>query len=349
LITEIILGKAPVEPETALQLSRVLPVDAATWMSLEANYRLHLAQEKEVQVLEESVPWAMSFPVKALCARGWIAPRERGTDLVVELLNFFGAGTVAGYRNRFDELLTANFRTSPTYENQLESLVAWLRIGELAAEHINPEEFDREEFRKTLHLIRPLTRVPVEEALPELTRLCAKAGVAFVFEPQLGKIAMSGASRWLSPRRALIQQTGRYKRDDHFWFTFFHECAHLLLHSRRQVYVDVQLGKGSATVAQENEANDWAAEFLVPYGELKKFIRRFDGSSEDQVIAFAEEIGVSPGIVVGQLHHRKLLEFREMNDLRRPFAVEDALSVAKALVPNTYYISHNNSDEKCFA
>jgi len=43
LIDEIIAGKAPVEPKTALQFERVLGVDASIWLGIEARYQLSRA------------------------------------------------------------------------------------------------------------------------------------------------------------------------------------------------------------------------------------------------------------------------------------------------------------------
>ena len=44
LICEIIAGKAPVEPTTALQFERVLGLEASIWLGIEARYR----QKEEV-------------------------------------------------------------------------------------------------------------------------------------------------------------------------------------------------------------------------------------------------------------------------------------------------------------
>ena len=38
LISEIIAGKAPIEPETAVQFERVLGVDANIWLGIEKDY-----------------------------------------------------------------------------------------------------------------------------------------------------------------------------------------------------------------------------------------------------------------------------------------------------------------------
>ena len=47
LISEIVNGKAPMEPETALQFERVLGLDARIWLNPEASHRLFLAREVE--------------------------------------------------------------------------------------------------------------------------------------------------------------------------------------------------------------------------------------------------------------------------------------------------------------
>ena len=45
LISEIISGKALLEPKTALQFEKVLDLDASIWLGIEANYRLHQARK----------------------------------------------------------------------------------------------------------------------------------------------------------------------------------------------------------------------------------------------------------------------------------------------------------------
>ena len=40
LISEIVAGKAPIEPRTALQFEKVLGVDAEIWLGIETDYQL---------------------------------------------------------------------------------------------------------------------------------------------------------------------------------------------------------------------------------------------------------------------------------------------------------------------
>ena len=41
LISEIISGKAPIKPMTAVQFEKILGVDAGIWLGIEEDYQLH--------------------------------------------------------------------------------------------------------------------------------------------------------------------------------------------------------------------------------------------------------------------------------------------------------------------
>jgi hypothetical protein len=287
---------------------------------LEADYRLRLAREQEEQTLTAWHEWLASFPIKALQQRRLISTTGDRSQQILELLRFFGVGSVPAFRTRCAELMEADFRTSPTFASSFEALVTWLRVGELKAAEINAKDYNRSLFLEALRRIRPLTRCPVPTAIPVIQEYCAEAGVCFVIEKPFDKVSASGVSRWLSTNCALIQQSFRYGSDDHFWFTFFHEAAHLLLHSRKSLYIDEPKGTGNAEPHQEREANEWAAEFLVPQNELMRFMMHSKGRySEGDIISFAEACDIAPGIVVGQLQHRGALSFSRLNDLKKRY------------------------------
>lgn len=315
LVAEIVSGKAPVEPETALQLERVLGLPATIWINMEAAYQLNAARQAEKKNLAVSYDWAKSFPLKELADRSLISRHQDRASQVQDLLTFFGVGSVKACEERIQDLLAVDYRTSPTFSNSVEALAAWLRIGEREALGCDAAEYNRDHFLMALKEIRHLTTGTLDKTLPTIKQKCAEAGVVFVLEQPLSKVRVSGISRWLSPRKALIQQTFRYKSDDHFWFTFFHECAHLLLHSRKSIFIDMTQGPGSADPKQEAEANVWASEFLIPHKQMKKFLSGFKGD-EDAVVKFAADCGVAPGIVVGQLQHRKAIGFNALNHLK---------------------------------
>ena len=111
-------------------------------------------------------------------------------------------------------------------------------------------EYNESRFKHAVRTIRGLTREPIVEALQRTTGLCNEAGVALVLVQPLPKTALSGAAWWLSPRKAVIQLTARHKTDDHLWFSFFHEAAHILLHNKKGVFVDEANGNDAEQEAR---------------------------------------------------------------------------------------------------
>jgi addiction module HigA family antidote len=318
LVVEIIAGDAPIEPETAMQLERVLGMDASVWLNMEAAYRLHLARKEEAKTFEQMRNLISRFPIKELAERDLIRATNDDAERARELLRFFGAGNFSALKQRCDgDLQAVSFRHSPTFESAMEPLLAWLRIGEIQAEKADVASFERGAFLEALKRIRSSTLKDPNEFEGRMKSDCAQAGVLFLLVPPLSGLRLSGIARWIAPGKAIIQQTLRHKTNDHFWFTFFHEAAHLLLHSRKGLFIDGEQVKGDAK--EEDEANNWAANFLIPQHELTRLISRGSYGMAD-IIEFADEMGIAPGIVVGQLQYRGAIPWKSsLNKLKIPF------------------------------
>ena len=316
LISEIIAGKAPLKPETALQFERVLGIDASVWLGVEDDYRLHRAREAEAQKAEESVAWSKQFPVSELVRRGILDRASSPTEVVSNLLSFFGVASVDAWQVKYGSANVA-YRHSPSFESSETALATWLRLGGIEAEGTQCADYNETAFRQALGRVRQLTSTPSCEPLAEAQRLCSDAGVVLAFVKPLPKTALSGAAWWLSPRRAVIQLSARHRTDDHLWFSLFHEAAHILLHSKRSIFVDGTKGKVTAadTETDETEANEWASNFLVPTRYWERFVAssRF---SDDSVRQFAADQGIAPGIVVGRLQHEGHLPWNRLNHLK---------------------------------
>jgi len=318
LISEIIAEKAPIEPETALQFEKVLGVDASIWLGIEANYRLHLARQTEAADATRSSAWLQAFSIQELVERDVIGRPESKADALSKLLSFFGVGSVEAWQLKYGRA-NITYRHSPSFKSNDAALATWLRLGELDAEGQACADYDATEFKRVLREIRKLTRAPIEESLPRLQQLCNQSGVALALIKPLPGTALSGAARWLTPRKAAIQLSARHKSDDHLWFSFFHEAAHIRLHSKREVFVD-EINGGNADL--EAEANDWAAKVLVPRPAWQRFVEGAPRSKR-AVQAFAEEQGIAPGIVVGMLQHGGHLPWTHLNGLKVRYRWQD--------------------------
>ncbi len=312
LISQIIAGEAPVEPDTALQFEKVSGLAARIWLGVEADYQLHRRREAERQRLAESVKWADSFPVSELMKRGCLKKATCKEDTVANLLAFFGVASVEAWQNQQASLQVA-YRHSPTFESDAAALSTWIRLGELEVEQVECADYNEARFKRALTEIRALTASPTAETLSQARSLCRDSGVALVVIKPLPKTTLSGIARRLTPRRALIQLSARHLSDDQLWFSFFHEAAHILERSKKDIFVH---DKSERITEADAEADRWAGNFLVPLEDWERFTASpvFDRSS---VIRFAEEQGIAPGIVVGRLQHEKLLPWNSrLNDLK---------------------------------
>ena len=314
LISEIIAGKAPVEPKTAMQFERVLGLDASIWLGIEARYRLHQVREAEVQETQSAAVWAKTFPVKELVKRGEIEEPTSESDAVSKLLAFFGVGSVQVWDIRHEQMNVA-YRHSRSFKSDRAALAAWLRLGEIDAEQQECIDYNAARFKRALKEIRGLTREPVKSALEKAQQLCNEAGVALApIEPFRGT-ALSGAAWWLNPRKAVIALSARHKMDDHLWFSLFHEAAHILLHSKKTVFID-GTQSGAEVEDIETQADQWSSDFLVPRPQWERF-RVFDSYNESYICHFAGEQGIAPGIVVGRLQHEGRLSWEtRLNKLK---------------------------------
>jgi HTH-type transcriptional regulator / antitoxin HigA len=309
-INEIIKSRALITSETAVQLERVLGVPAIFWTTREAQYRAHLAKVDEAKQLEKFITWPQRFPLSEMRAREWISRSATGVDLVREMLDFLGIASPTNFDPVYS--LAANeFRTSDKHVVDKDALAVWLRQGERAAAAIDCAPFDRQAFVKVLDKARSLTLEVREIFEPRLMKMCQEAGVAVVFVEELPKIRTNGATRWLSPEKALIQLSFRYKRSDVLWFTFFHEAGHILLHGKKDVFVELEKGEKSA---KEQEANQFAADFLIPPKALRVFMetRIFTSAS---ITKLADDLGIHPGVVVGRLQREGVVKYNEHHNL----------------------------------
>jgi HTH-type transcriptional regulator/antitoxin HigA len=320
-INEIIKGKAAISPETALQLERVLGVPASFWNSRERQYREDQARVAEQEKLKEQVEWLARLPINAMVNLGWIKKFRDKVQQLLEVLTFFGVASPQELQNFWDRRVV-NFRMSPNLEANQWTALAWLRKGEIEAKKFNCPSYDLKTFRNALSQIRALTISGPETFHLRMISLCADSGVAVVLTPEIPGIRVSGAARWLTPAKAMIQLNLRYKTNDHFWFTFFHEAAHILKHDKRLTFIE-ELPTGGALLGQtsgemEEEANRFAANFLIPAGNYHRLIRKRTLSKET-IKKFADDMGIAPGIVVGRLQHDGHIPYNYYNDLKLKF------------------------------
>ncbi|MGB4925588.1 MAG: ImmA/IrrE family metallo-endopeptidase [Giesbergeria sp.] len=282
------------------------------WLTREAQYR------QAVKSIDgDARAWISNLPFADMVRFGWLGTASTFAEKLHHAYAFFGVSSVDEWRESWlseHAGLTA-YRTSPVFTTQATAAAAWLRQGELAASHIRTAKWSRTDFEHLLSELKPLTRIhSPSEFLPKLQHRCAAAGVAVVIVRAPKGCPASGATR-VRNGQAILQLSARYLRDDSFWFTFFHEAAHLILHEER-LFLEWS-EKRSLDEKEEIEANDFAGKVLIPPSQEAALCAL--PHEYKSVMRFARNLSVSPGIVVGQLQHRGLVPREKLNFLKKRY------------------------------
>ena len=314
-IVRILKGEQPISIETANRLELVTGVPARMWNNLEMQYREQLSKIKQQNELTHDVDGLKKIPVRELIKRGAIPDIVDKVALLRETLKFYGVSSVAAWREVWTNPQVAA-RRSDCFETALEPASAWIRLGELQAQQISCEPYNKQEFEKALRTIRTLTNWEPAELVNEMRRLCAKAGVALALVREISKVPWNGATKWLAPDKAMILLNLRGKGEDIYWFSFFHEANHVLVGKKQRLYV----AETDSADEEELKADRFAAETLIP-AEFNQRIAAIKSTTELQTLA--KELGICPGIVAGRFRFltKKWTFFKE---LTRTFQWKDA-------------------------
>lgn len=313
VLSDLIHGKRPITPETARSLELVLGIPMAFWLRAEARYREHQSRMAEAHSYAAWVTWAKRFPLAEMMRLGWLppVPASDGVGRVRALLAFLGVATPEAWDTWYERLQIA-YRKTTALPADPSHLGAWLQQGERQARRRQVKPYDPHAFREALKEARQWAGQPGEVPLESVQQLFRNCGVGLEYVPALPKSRAAGATRWLDSTSPFIQLSLRGKTDDLYWFTLFHETAHVLKHGHSGVLAALD----DAGDQREIEANEWAAHHLIPANAWRRFIEA-GAFSLARIQEFAAQVGIAPGVVVGRLQKERLLNQAIGNRLKR--------------------------------
>ena len=314
-INDVIKGREPISTATAFQLEKVLGIPASFWLNRENTYRKELYELQQQEEFEKQKDWLAAFPINEMRKYAWLPDTKEKHILVDNLLKFFSVASIAEWKRIYvDEEVSVAFKISLAHTQSPHAISAWLRKGEIQATEIDIVEFDKKKFKEALAEIKELAFLMPEDYTKQLQNICSKCGVAVVFTQNLPIAPISGATRWFH-NKPIIQLSGRFRTNDHFWFTFFHEAAHIILHGKKDIFLENVEGT-EIDQEKEDEANAFAAKILLTENELQQII---DASpfTEEMIYEFANKFRTPAGVIIGRLQHLKLMPFNIGNSFRQ--------------------------------
>lgn len=325
-LNELINGKAPITKDTALKLEYVLDIPVSFWINLERRYQDELLEIEQLEFLEECEEWLKAFPIPAMKKLNLLPNTNDKPILVESLLKYFRVASPTQWSQIYKDTSLA-FKIELKHTAEPEAISVWLRLGELQAEQITISSFDKKKIRARLDEIKTLSYKLPKNWMSELQQICAESGITLVYTPCISKAPIYGATRWIKNNSIpLMQITDRRKDHNAFWFTFYHELAHILYHGKKEIFID-GLDSISLDTEKEEQADAFSARMLLSEKERNELFKHpaFD---KVMILSFSEIFRKHPGIIVAQLQREGLVQYNDvrLNKLKEK-VVFSALSI----------------------
>lgn len=313
-LNDLLKGKVYINYNVALVLATVFKNSPEFWVNKQVTY------DERVKKLDSEVKdeWLKSLPLKEISSEGFI---DSTKDIYTECLKFFDVSSIFDWKIKYLKNSNLSFRKSDGFESTKSSVISWLRMGELHVKNIKYPEYNKEKFEYFLENdIKDLTRKYAPKVfIPKLVQLCYLCGVKLSIQQAPKNCKVFGVTKFSSEGNPEMILSFRYLSDDQFWFTLFHEAGHIILHEKKFLNFDGEnLVEMSETLRnEEDEANKFAEEVLIPF-YMKDKLLRINGNKRN-ILSFAMESNISPGILVGQLQKKGIIKYSYLNSYKRWF------------------------------
>jgi HTH-type transcriptional regulator/antitoxin HigA len=308
-ISKLVNGDVHLTPETAEKLERVLGVPARFWNKLEAIYQEKIAKVNSEKELEKEKEYAKKFPYNQMAEWGLVPKVKRWQDKIENLCKYFEVSCLSLLENR--DLMPIACRKLANTEKSMYILLTLAQYAKREARGIDVAPFHIAALKDKIKDIRALTLHKELDFQNELAAMLSSCGIALVYLPQLPGSFLHGITFYDdASKKVVLGISLRGKYADRFWFSLFHEIAHILKGHIRQ--------KNGVSEQDEREADRLAAEILIPTANLERFYQA-GNYSIDSIEDFASHLQVGEDIVIGRLQNDKKIRQDQLNQYKNKY------------------------------
>lgn len=304
-ISRIVNGKEPITPRMALKLERIFAgrPSAQFWLNMQATYDRKIAQIKEEKKAEQEIGFfkqRLKETFKDLQRIGVFEKFDLTKDdyfkkAVLLLKDFFGTFSIKSISN--ESSVGVAFRKYDRKDLNHYNLASLLKIGEKQAREMLKDDslkvYDKKKFSKEVLKMKSLVEQEPSVFLENLREICLNLGVIVVYVPNIKHTHFGGATKWIGGHPTIMLKMEKQRRDI-FWFNFFHEVGHVLKHSKKGFFVNLDKEQ---KIGVEKEADEFAKETLIP--DLN--VTKDTDITESGLRKIAKQANVSIDIVAGRI------------------------------------------------
>lgn len=309
-VSEIVNGKKEITRESAAQIGAALGQGPRHWLKLQDQYLLdqqasNTHTQNELTEVRRRARLNTLAPISLLRKRGALVATTLDA-LEAEVIDLLELDTIAD-QPTFKVAARRSNHDEPTTPLQQAWVGCIRRRARAGLKNLSP--YSRSMFEDLAARLPALLTEPAP--FEELPKLFAACGVVLVYVEALPGAKIDGCAFTLD-RTPVIAISGRGKRLDKVLWTLLHEVAHVVLgHITDAVVVETLddqgdnvsgNGEDSEEVAANSEARTWLLPQPLPQTGARV--------SSGWVQTVAAQRGLAPIVIVGQLQHQQVLDWR---------------------------------------
>lgn len=308
-ISTVITGEKSISTAFARKLGYVFET-TSYWLDLQAKYddeQLSILEENSISTEEISVLKPLHEIMDYFLEQKYIHNDCGDASKVMqmrELLNVSDLTLIPRitYYAAYRAQLTSNVRVDPYV------LFAWQRLCEKKTEGIQiVNELNISKLRSSLEKIKALMFENINDVVQKMQLLLADCGIAFQVVKNFRGAPVQGFIKDTGNRKVILCLTIRKQRADIFWFTLFHEIAHILHGDYSARFVDFD----SVQSEQEAKADAFARDILIAPDIYRKYLSPARNITWNDVETMANEAHVQPYVALGRLQNDGILDWSE--------------------------------------
>ena len=265
-IIAVLKGKSSITPDMAVAFEMVTKIPAHMWLRHQKSYDEFIARKKREKSLKEGMQWAKKFPYAEISSLGWFADindtRGDAKNIVDTLCTFFAVSSPKGWEDFYlNQRLRVAFSITLAEACDPYALSAWLRQGEIQAGELSLDtKYTSKLLRSSLNQISKIRKTVAPNRDELLTSLLGKVGIKLVFTDTLSTAPVKGCARYIYGVPC-IQLAKKFESEDDFWYTLFHEIGHILLHGKKNIFME-NVSYGDKDPEKEKEADEFAVLWM---------------------------------------------------------------------------------------
>ena len=305
-ISKVLNGQASITSKFAAALAVVFDVNAIFWINLQGNYDLELAEFNALNSIspaEISILSELKDVVRYMKKSGLLTDGLKPEEDVLQMRNILSVNNLTIIPSLS---FSAVFRGSATHKINLYVLFAWIRLCEILAAKVSTTGvLDKQKLKSNIPYIKSLMFKDISGIRKELDRTFSDCGIKLCIVKHFTGAPVQGFIERANSGDIVLCMTIRNAWADIFWFTLFHEIAHILNDDVSNRFIDYSFTENEA----ERKANEFAEDILIDPDNYKSFVKAGDFSLV-RIRDFAKHEQVKPYIVIGRLQREHMLQYQ---------------------------------------